>query len=77
MEYIKNESGEVKCRFEKGVEKWLPEAMALNKNLQRSHDFVPVEAPVKFEAVIEPEVEQSEEVKADEAPAKRGRKPNQ
>lgn len=84
MEYIINEDGNVKVRTAKGVEKWLPKALVENKFLMKGQHLEIVPAPKSYkleEPVVEVEKdepvveEKKESIVADDAPAKRGRKP--
>lgn len=85
MEYITNSDGDVKVRTAKGVEKWLPKALVENKFLMKGQhlEIVPapksykLEEPIVEEEKVEPVVEEEKEesIVADDAPAKRGRKP--
>ncbi len=54
MEYQVNESGDIKVRTEKGVEKWLPKHLVENKFLMKSQglEIVPVAIFVNIEAII-------------------------
>lgn len=81
MNYITNESGDVKVRHVKGKEKWLPKKLAEDKKLMERMDLTVVEAPLKFEAKVsevetpEIEPEQTEVINtvAEKAPAKTGK----
>lgn len=72
MNYITNESGDVKVRhMVNGEEKWIPKHLAEDKFLMRGQDLEIVPAPMKFE---DEETSESNDNKvAESAPAKTGK----
>lgn len=77
MNYIFNESGDIKVRTEKGVEKYLPKHLVEDKFLMRGQHLEIVPAPKSFKINLEEpvsEIQEEKEIVAEVAPAKRGPK---
>lgn len=51
MEYIKNDTGDIKVVSDKGKVKWFPLAMVENTRLMKTYGFTVVTAPAKYEPV--------------------------